>query len=287
MRSRRILRRYPVPVSQPLQFGELVLVLSRPSHQVAAGTSRSAIAGWRLGPCGGSLTALGPVDYLLLLADLLVEVCCLLFLFRRRAFSQHFTLVLYLSSSIAIGIGRYGIIKTAGFTSNAYLYFYFYSDALLTICMYFVLMSLYSHMFSDMGVSKFVRGGAMLLLAGTAGISYHMVAASTDRLITHFVIELGQNLYFVGVLLTYLLWGAMVKLRENRTRLIQLVLSIGVFLSAFAGSYALGNLYPSFALWRYFFPLLNMWLPLSWAYTFMKVPEDARMATANVLAPNR
>src|SRR6202158_3331310 len=185
---------------------------------------------------------MGPVDYLLLLVDLLVEVGCVVCLIKKRAVSQHFTIVLYLCASIAVGIGRYGIIAAAGFTSNAYLYFYFYSDALLTICLYFVLMSLYSQVFSDMGVSKFVRGGAMLLLAGTAGISYHMVAASTDRLVTHFVIELGQNLYFVGVLLTYLLWGAMVKMRENRRRLMQLVLSVGVFLSAFAGSYALGNL---------------------------------------------
>jgi hypothetical protein len=127
----------------------------------------------------------------------------------------------------------------------------------------------------------------MLLLAGTAGISYHMVAASSDRLVTHFVVELGQNLYFVGVVLTYLLWGAMVKLRENRTRVMQIVLSMGVYLSLSAGSYALGNIYPALPVWRYLYPLINMWLPVSWAYTFLKVPEDARIATARVLAPNR
>jgi len=208
-------------------------------------------------------------------------------LLKRRAFSQYFTIFLYLCSSLAVSIGRYAIIQTSGFTSSAYLYFYFYSDALLTICLYFILMSLYSHVFSDMGVSRYVRGGAMLLLAGTAGISYRMVAASTDRLVTHFVFELAQNLYFVGVLLTYLLWGAMVKLRENRTRLMHLVLSMGVYLSLFAGSYALGNVYSNLAVWRYFFPFIATWLPVSWAYTFLKVPEDARIITAKVLAPNR
>jgi MFS family permease len=114
-----------------------------------------------------------------------------------------------------------------------------------------------------------------------------MVATSTDKLITHFVIELSQNLYFIGVLLTYLLWGAMMKLRENRTRLMQLVLTMGVYFSAFAGSYALGNMYPNLALWRYICHLMVMWLPLSWAYTFTKVREDTRMATARVLASNR
>jgi len=77
------------------------------------------------------------------------------------------------------------------------------------------------------------------------------------------------------------------KLRENRTRLMQLVLSMGVYFSAFAGSYALGNMYPNLVLWHYVCHLMVMWLPLSWAYTFVKVPEDTRTATARVLVPNR
>jgi hypothetical protein len=232
---------------------------------------------------------LGPIDYSMWFADFLVELVCVLCLLKKRAFTKHFTIVIYVCSSIAVGVGRYSIMATSGFYSFSYYYFYFYSDALLTICLYFVLMNLYAHVFSEMGVSRLVRGGAMLLLAGTAGISYHMVAMSTDRLVTHFVIELSQNLYFVGVVLTYLLWGAMTKLRENRTRLMQLVLSTGVYFSMFAGTYALGNMYPNLDLvvWRYVFHLMAMWLPVSWTYTFWKVPEDARMATANVLVPNR
>jgi len=230
---------------------------------------------------------MGPVDYLLLLTDLVIEICCVVCLLKKRAFSQYFTIVLYLCASIAVGIGRYGVIATAGLSSDAYRYFYYYSDALLTICLYFILMSLYAHVFSEMGISKLVRGGAMLLLAGTAGISYHMVATSTDRLVTNFVYELSQNLYFVGVLLTYLLWGAMMKLRENRTRLIQLVLSMGVYFSAFAGSYALSNLYPKLVVWRYICHLMVIWLPLSWSYTFVKVSEDTSLPTERVLVPNR
>jgi hypothetical protein len=230
---------------------------------------------------------LSPVDYALLFAGFAVHAFALVCLVKKRAFSKHFTLILYLCFSIAVGIGRCSILKTAGYDSNAYLYFYFYSDALTTICLYFVLMTLYAHVFSEMGVGKYVRGGAMLLLAGTAGISYHMVAMSSVRLVTHFVVELGQNLYFVGVLLTYLLWGAMVKMRENRTHLVQIVLSMGVYLSLFAGSYALGNLYPALPVWRYLFPLINMWLPVCWTYTFLRVPDDARIVTARVLAPNQ
>jgi MFS family permease len=96
--------------------------------------------------------------------------------------------------------------------------------------------------------------------------------------------ELSQNLYFVGLVLTYILWGAVMKLRETRTRLIQLVLSLGVFFSAFAASYALGNLYPTCTLWRYVAPILGICLPAAWAYTFSQITEDARLAVASVAA---
>lgn len=229
---------------------------------------------------------LDPVSYALWLIVFLVEFLSLVCLLKRCGTLQHFTLALYLCACVATDLGSYSIIKTSGYNSSAYFYFYFYSQSLTTICLYFVLMSLYSQVFSDMGVGKYIRALAMLLLAGTAGISYYMVAAHADRFITHFVIELGQNLYFVGVLLTYLLWGAMAKLRENRTRLMQLVLSMGVYVSLSACSYAMNNFYPNHGFWRYYFTMTALWLPLSWAYAFMKVPEDARMSTARVLAPS-
>jgi hypothetical protein len=62
---------------------------------------------------------------------------------------------------------------------------------------------------------------------------------------------------------------------------------MGVYVSLSAGSYALDNLYPNHEFWRYYFPITSMWLPLSWAYTFLKVPDGARIATARVLAPTR
>jgi len=98
------------------------------------------------------------------------------------------------------------------------------------------------------------------------------------------VVELGQNLYFVGVVLTYVLWGAVMKLRETRMRLIQLVLSLGVYFSAYAALYALRNLFPDVAIFKFLVPIVGTWLPLAWAYTFTKVPENARLATARLVA---
>ncbi len=79
---------------------------------------------------------LGPVDYAIWLAVIAGRTLLLVCLLRKRAFSQHFTLVLYLCACIATDVGSYSIIKTSGYDSNAYFYFYFYSQALLTICLF-------------------------------------------------------------------------------------------------------------------------------------------------------
>jgi len=104
-----------------------------------------------------------------------------------------------------------------------------------------------------------------LLLGGTALFSYGVVHQAESKLVTHFVLELQQNLYFVGLVLTYLLWAAVLKLRETRTRLIQLVLSLGVYFSLLAANYALRNLYPGLStLLQILPPLFGCFLPAAW-----------------------
>ncbi len=207
---------------------------------------------------------------------------------RARSLTRYLTLSLYMAAALLFNVGRFVIFLRHGYTSTQYSYFYWLSDSLLTIFLYFALMGLYSHVFQEMGVHRYLRFAALLLLAGTAWFSHQVVVSSGPKLLTRFVVELSQNLYFVGVVLTYLLWGAIMKLRETRTRLIQLVLALGVYFSAFAVNYALWNLYHELDfVWQRVPPLLGIWLPLAWAYTFARIPEEARLATARVATPNR
>ena len=219
---------------------------------------------------------------------MMAQTLGVVFLVRSGSARRYFTLFLYLLADICISAGRFTTLFHYGLTSSEYIYFYYYSDALLTIFMYFGLMSLYSQVFEEMGASRYVRMAAVLLLGGTAWFSFQVVMNARDNMLSRFVVALSQNIYFVGVVLTYLLWTAVVKLRETRTRLIHLVLSWGVFFSAFAANYALRNLYPQSSLiWMYLPPVMAIWLPASWAYTFWKVPEDARLATARVVTAHR
>lgn len=207
---------------------------------------------------------------------------------KRNSLRRYFFLSLYMGLSFLVDVGRFQVLHRYGVSSDNYRYFYFYSDALLTIGLYFALLNLYSLVFDEMKVEQYVRLGAVVLLAGTAWFSYAVVNQSSHRILSYFAFELSQNLYFVGLVLTYLLWGVILKLRETRTRLIQLVLALGVYFSAFAADYALQNLYPnSQPVWQYVTPALGCILPAAWTYSFLFVDEEARLAPSRLAAVPR
>jgi hypothetical protein len=161
---------------------------------------------------------------------------------------------------------------------------YYYTDALLTVLLYVSLISLYSRVFGELRFAKHMKLAAVVLLLGTAGFSYAVVDAQGNRLAHFFAYELSQNLYFVGIILTYLLWGAVLKLRETRTRVVQIVLSLGIYFSAYAASYALCNVAPGVSVVKYASPLLGCLLPLAWSITLMRHSEDARLTPARLVA---
>ena len=207
---------------------------------------------------------------------------------RTNSFRRYFFLNVYMGLSFLASIGRFQVLNHWGYSSMEYAYFYFYSDALLTIGLYFALLNLYSLVFDEMKVERYLRLGAVLLLGGTAWFSYAVISQSSHKILSHFAFELSQNLYFVGLVLTYVLWGAILKLRETRTRLIQLVLALGVYFSAFAADYALRNLYPQAqGVWQYVTPMLGWILPAAWAFSFFWVGEEARLAPSRLAAVPR
>lgn len=231
---------------------------------------------------------LGPVDYLIWIICTLLEAAVVVCAIKGNCFRRYIFLNLYMSLSFIVSVGRYEILAHAGIKSHQYAYFYFYTDALLTIGLYFALLNLYSLVFDEMKVEGYLRLGAILLLLGTAWFSYAVVQQSSDRILSpHFAFELSQNLYFVGLLLTYVLWGAVLKLRETRARLIQLVLSLGVYFSAFAANYAMQNLYPNVTQLHYVTPFLGCVLPAAWAYSYLRVSEEQRLAPARLAAVPR
>src|SRR6059058_26131 len=199
----------------------------------------------------------GPLEYCIWLVCTLLEGAVVVCAVKSQSFRRYIFLNLYMGLSFLVSVFRYQVLSHYGMASSEYVYFYYYSDTLLTIGLYFALLNLYSLVFDEMKVERFLRLGAILLLGGTAWFSYAVISQSSHRILSHFAFELSQNLYFVGLVLTYVLWGAILKMRETRTRLIQLVLALGLYFSAFAADYALRNLYPNLQpFWQFLTPTL-------------------------------
>jgi hypothetical protein len=230
---------------------------------------------------------LGPLDYVLLALSLAGEIYVAVLSIIRKDFLRYPSLILYMLAAALVTTGGIAVWRIFGFTSVQYHYFFYYSDCLLTVCLYLAVTGLYHQAFQEMGVVRYVRVATVLLLVATALFSYVVIQRGTSHLTTRFVVELSQNLYFVGLVLTYMLWLAVLKLRETRARLIQLVLSLGVYFSAAAVLYALRNMFPNLIGLNSFLPFVGTFLPLAWAYTFTRVPEEARLATAQVASPHR
>ncbi len=225
----------------------------------------------------------GSIEFFVWCACFVLEVAVVVCAIRAGIFRRFLPLNLYMAASAVGDLLRFRILFHYGYTSREYFYFYYYSDALLTVALYLALISLFVQVFKELSAEKYVIFGACLLLAGTSLFSYLVIQQSTGRLLTRFVVELSQNLYFVGLLLTYVLWGAILKLRETRAQLVQLVLSLGIYFSLFAANYAIRNLYPaasgiSISLLQF----LGCFLPLAWAYAFWRIPEDSRLVPATL-----
>jgi hypothetical protein len=215
--------------------------------------------------------------------ELSFVVCSLV----RKSFFRYLFLNIYLIFSIVASISRFLVVSKYGQDSDQYMNCYYYTDLVLTLALFVAVLSLYSLVLSELKLKQYMNLVAGFLLLGTAIFSYAVVDRSTDQLSTAFAIELSQNLYFVGLILTYILWGAVMKMRETRTRLVQFVLSLGLYFSAYAACYALANMTNSVELMQYTNQALGCLLPLSWTITMIRHSEDSRLATAQLLAVQR
>jgi hypothetical protein len=225
----------------------------------------------------------GPLEYSIWFLGALFEAAVVVCSLLRGPFRRYFTLNLYMSMSFLVTLGRYFVLTKHGLTSPEYTYFYYYSDAILTICLYFALMGLYAIVFEELGAALRLRVFMMLLLIGTTLFSYSVVHQSEARMLTHYIVEISQNLYFVGLVLTYVLWAALLKLHESRVRVIQIVLSLGVYFSINAANYALHNAYPNLrVIWEYLPPIAGMLLPVAWIYAFVRFDDEARLTPARL-----
>jgi hypothetical protein len=194
---------------------------------------------------------------------------------RCGCFSKYFVLNLYLLINLAFTLGCYYVIHAFGYTSYEYFYFYYTGDAIQNVAGYLLIGSFFDHLLRESAFHKYVRPTLAICFLLIAGISALFIAGSVDRLYPSFVIEFQQNLYFVGVLLTFLLWMSVSYLDVRSRRFTLLVSGLGIYFAAHAANYAIRFLFPSLsALTLVVPPLAYNFMVGLWLYTFLWVPEE-------------
>src|SRR5260370_39085379 len=136
---------------------------------------------------------LGPVDWIISLLSVLFEASVVVCSLRRKSFRRHFFLNLYMSINVLVSAGQFRVLMHYGRSSLEYRYFYFYSEALLIIVLYFALTGLYLKVFEEMRVERYVRLGAVSLPAGTAAFSYAPLRHTFHPMLTYLVFASSQN----------------------------------------------------------------------------------------------
>jgi hypothetical protein len=200
----------------------------------------------------------------------------------RGAFLSYFWLNFYLLSSAAFTIGCYYVQSAFGYDSDQYYYFYYVGDAIPNIVGYVLIGTFFDRLLRNSAFHKYVRPTLAMAFLLLLAISGRFIWGSIARLNSRFVYEFQQDIYFVGVLLTFLLWLSMGYLRAQSRRFALLVSGLGIYFAIHAGNYALQFLAPALRELVYRVPpLAYIFMVAVWCYAFLRVPEEGVAAVVS------
>ena len=206
----------------------------------------------------------------------------------RRSFWQYLFLNTSLLYAAFFSIGCYYVRTAFGYSSPEYFYFYYVGDALGTIVLYLLIASFFDRLLRESVFHKYVRPTLFIFFLLVVGVSARFMLGNYDRFYSRFMAELQQNMFFVGVLLTLLLWISMGYLAAESRRFVLLVSGLGIYFASHAARYALQIVFPNQALADALTrvpPLMYTVMVLLWLYAFWRVPETEAVVEAARAAP--
>ncbi|MEE8200725.1 MAG: hypothetical protein V3R29_06105, partial [Candidatus Acidoferrales bacterium] len=162
-----------------------------------------------------------------------------------------------------------------GYNTATYTYFYDTADAIQNIIGYLLIASFFVYMFRRSVFGPYVRPTLAIFFLLIVVVSGAVFVRSAEHFYEYsrFVVEFQQNMFFVGVLLTFLLWIAMSYLHAESRQFVLLVSGLGIYFSTHAANYALQYLVPSLAtVLAKVPPLAYTFMVALWFYTFWRVP---------------
>ena len=187
----------------------------------------------------------------------------------RGQFRRFSALATYFAIVAAVNLLRLHVFNTYGFSSSVYAYFYYFSDLLLCVLLYFVITTLYRKVFPEERAHLRVRVGSILIAAGVGIWSLAIAQTASRRLISRWIFEYSQDLYFVSAVAALILFG-LATYKPNVSKPVnQLAFVFAGYYFVFALMHMIRYLSPPWDV-----PLgglvgfIGMWLPLGVAYVF-------------------
>ena len=210
-----------------------------------------------------------------------LEATLVCFLIGRGHFKRLTGLSLYLGGLLVIdAVLRPIVLYRFGLNSPQYAYVYWPSDAFLELTAFGLVCALFrracAHQEKLWEVVKLVLGFVFVLVLG---ISLFALSSHQSQLLTRFIIEFEQNLYFTCLVLNTLLYLLLQQTNSVDEELGLLVCGLGIQFAGPAASYALLYLTPG---WGYatlvnntIGQLCTMGMLLTWFYAVARVTQAA------------
>jgi hypothetical protein len=190
---------------------------------------------------------------------------------RQKVVSKFFFFTCYFAASIVVSIGRVWVLSRDGFSSAEYLYFYYYSDAVLTILLALAIWQIGARLVVGRISRETVLIGGASILFLVIFCSFSSVGHSSSLPITHFTVEISQNIFFAAGLATLGLWTwNLINKAEDRIAT-QFVNVLVVYFAVFFLLYGLRQAkLSSLEHLGDLFSMLRAWLPLGCSFALVK-----------------
>jgi len=211
---------------------------------------------------------LAPADQTFRLLTTVVEAFVVYLFLVQGLFRKFLFLNTYLLLLTSISVGRYAVLLWFGWSQN-YSYFYYYSDALLTLVLFICVCELSQRVVGPrMPCLRVLFWGAGAFLA-TAGFTVAIASRLGHRMGAYVFFEFTQNIYFVCCLVVFLL--AVWKLRNDSEDRIaaRLVNILFVYFSLFVLLYGAHQLVPHGSDLTNLHSMMGAWLPLGCGFVLV------------------
>jgi len=202
-------------------------------------------------------------DQMLWLLTTLVEVFVVFLFFMQGLVRKFLFFNLYLLLLITADIGRYAFLYHFGIHSTDYFYFYYETNALLTVALFISIGELSMRLVGIRLPGWKVFSWCAGTFLATALFSFTVSSYMVSRVAIRFLFELSQNLYFFCCLAVFLLWFWKLWNRPKDPTAARLANVLSVYCLLFALAYGARQLVPEAArLSGNVSQMMAAWLPL-------------------------